>query len=395
MRFINLIVIIAAVVHIPYSSAIVIPNPPEMGAKGYILIDYNSGKVLAASNENVQLAPASLTKLMTAYVVGQEIESERLSWKSSVVVSRKAWSANFPESSKMFIKPGDRVTVKELMLGLIVQSGNDAAVALAEHVAGTEDAFVSLMNGWAKSLGMSNTNFVNSHGLDDQNLLTTPSDMAKLLRAIIRDVPDVYSLYKERSFEWAGIQQYNRNKLLWDKSLNVDGGKTGFTENAGYSLASSALQGRMRLIAIVMGTPSQRARVNESRQLLNYGFRFFETLQVAQSDEVIFTAKVWQGDKDSVPVIFDEDIYITLPRNQAPSLKQEIEIDDSLKAPLNQGAVIGRVIWTIDDREIKVVDVKSAEKVERGSLLKRLKDTIVLWLSELSSKIQSLFGGAL
>ncbi|GMM90688.1 hypothetical protein MTsN2n6_36630 [Vibrio fortis] len=276
-------------------NAVIIPNALVLSAKGYILIDANSGDVLAESDADVQVAPASLTKLMTAYVVGQEIVNGRLAWDTSVEVSRKAWSANFPESSKMFIKPGDDLNVQDLMQGLIIQSGNDAAVALAEHVAGDEIAFVSLMNGWAQSLGMTNTNFINAHGLDGEGIATTPRDMATLLKAVINDVPEVYSLYNKRRFTWNGIEQYNRNKLLWDKTLNVDGGKTGYTEAAGYSLVSSATQGRMRLISVVMGTASAQTRVNESRQLLNYGFRFYDTLQVGKKGEELYRAQVGRG----------------------------------------------------------------------------------------------------
>lgn len=394
MRLTKSLLVLIIAIYSTFSSAMVVLNAPELSAKGYVLMDFHSGEVIASNNENAQLAPASLTKLMTAYVVGREIESKRLFWETNVKISRKAWSANFPESSKMFIKPGDKVTVKELMLGLIVQSGNDAAVALAEHIAGSEGAFVSLMNGWAQSLGMSRTNFINAHGLDGQNILTTPNDMALLLRAIIRDVPVVYSLYNERSFTWAGIQQYNRNKLLWDKSLNVDGGKTGYTENAGYSLASSAEQGRMRLIAVVMGASSPQARVNESRQLLNYGFRFYETVQVARTGEEILSTKVWQGEQDEVPVILGKNIYLTLPRNQVSKLTQEVELNEAIKAPLASGTVIGKVIWSIDGQEIKTEDVQNGEEVAKGSLFKRLKDAFVLWLSGLFVDVQRMFGGA-
>lgn len=389
LLFLSFAVFISSMAH-----AVVIPDPPELSAKGYVLMDFNSGDVLAENNADVKIAPASLTKLMTAYVVGKEIDSGRLTWETPVAVSRKAWSANFPESSKMFIKPGDAVTVKELMLGLIVQSGNDAAVALAEHVAGDEVAFVSLMNGWAQSLGMNNTYFVNAHGLDGEDISTTPRDMALLLKSVIQDVPEVYALYEKRSFSWAGIQQYNRNKLLWDKTLNVDGGKTGYTENAGYSLVSSAIQGKMRLISVVMGTAGSQIRVNESRQLLNYGFRFFETLQVATKDEVIYEAEVWQGNRDSVAVTLEQDLFLTLPRTQAASLNQELELEPNLKAPIAKGETIGKVIWSVDGQEVKSSGVRSAAEVEPGSLFKRLKDAFLLWLSAVIADIGQLFSGA-
>lgn len=375
--------------------AVVVPDPPSLGAKGYLLMDFNSGEVLAESNSQALLAPASLTKLMTAYVVGQEIVNDRLTWETQVEVSPNAWSVKFPDSSKMFIKPGDSVTIKDLMRGLIIQSGNDAAVALAEHVAGSEGAFVSLMNGWAQSLGMSNTNFVNAHGLDGEGIATTPKDMGILLRAIIQQVPEVYALYKERRFTWAGIEQYNRNKLLWDRTLEVDGGKTGFTESAGYSLVSSAVQGRMRLIAVVMGTASPQARVNESRQLLNYGFRFFDTLQTAKSGEVIYEARIWQGESEQVDVVVEDDIFLTLPSNQTDKLQKNLELNERLTAPITKGEVLGQLVWSLDGKTVKIASVVSAQEVKQGSMLKRLKDTFLLWFSSLIDDVKSLFGDAL
>ena len=373
-------------------NAVIIPNAPVLSAKGYILIDANSGDVLAESDADVQVAPASLTKLMTAYVVGQEIVNGRLAWDTSVEVSRKAWSANFPESSKMFIKPGDDLNVQDLMQGLIIQSGNDAAVALAEHVAGDEIAFVSLMNGWAQSLGMTNTNFINAHGLDGESIATTPRDMATLLKAVINDVPEVYSLYNKRRFTWNGIEQYNRNKLLWDKTLNVDGGKTGYTEAAGYSLVSSATQGRMRLISVVMGTASAQTRVNESRQLLNYGFRFYDTLQVGKKGEELYRAGVWKGDVNETSVQFDEDVFITLPRTQVASVEQILELNETLMAPVKVGDAVGEVVWSVEGQPIKRVNVVSADNIEQGTMFKRIKDAVLLWLSSLLQDVKSLVG---
>ncbi|KII76624.1 D-alanyl-D-alanine carboxypeptidase family protein [Vibrio renipiscarius] len=375
------------------SYAVVLPDPPELSAKGYILMDFNSGYVLAGNNVDLKLAPASLTKLMTAYVVGQEMNSGRLLWNSRVDVSQKAWSANFPDSSKMFIKPGDKVTVRELMLGLIVQSGNDAAVALAEHVAGDEVAFVSLMNGWAQSLGMENTQFINAHGLDGEDIATTPKDMALLMRAIIQDVPEVYELYKERSFTWSDIEQYNRNKLLWDRSLDVDGGKTGYTENAGYSLVASALEGKMRFISVVMGTSSPQKRADESKQLLSYGFRFFDTLLVAEKSKEIYQARIWKGESDNLSVTVDNNIYLTLPRSKSSKLIQEIELNEKIIAPVAKGEVVGRVIWSLDGEPVKVVDAVSANEIGEGSVFKRFKDSLIVWMSSLLNDFRNMFGG--
>ena len=236
-----------------FAAPTIIPDPPTLGAKGYILIDYHTGAVLVEKNADKKLNPASLTKLMTAYVAGQEVKSGNISLDDQVRISRKAWAKNFPDSSKMFIEVGTDVPLIDLYRGLIVQSGNDASVAIAEHVAGSEGAFVSLMNSWSQKLGLDNTGYTNPHGLDSDGLYSTPHDIALLSQAIIRDLPDIYSLYSETSYTYNGITQYNRNGLLRDSSLNVDGMKTGYTSGASYSLATSATSGDTRLISVVMG----------------------------------------------------------------------------------------------------------------------------------------------
>lgn len=371
--------------------ALVTPNPPSLNAKGYLLMDYQSGAVLVDGNKDITLAPASLTKLMTAYVVGKEIESGRTTWDSKVAVSENAWSVKFPDSSKMFIKPGDNVTVADLMRGLIIQSGNDAAVALAEHVAGTESGFVALMNQWAATLGMSSTQFINAHGLDGDGIHTTPLDMATLMRRIIEDVPEVYKLYSEKRFVWADIKQYNRNRLLWDNSLNVDGGKTGYTSEAGYSLVSSAVQGPMRLISVVMGTPSQQTRVEASRQLLNYGFRFYETEQLAEADKNEATVRVWKGQQASVQVGFEQDVHATYLRGNNRSLSKETEIYAPLIAPVKQGDIVGSVTWRIGTDEVASEPLIAKSSVEQGSIFKRAWDSVVLWFKSLFSDAKGLW----
>ncbi|MED5503835.1 MAG: D-alanyl-D-alanine carboxypeptidase family protein, partial [Pseudomonadota bacterium] len=307
--------------------AVVTPNPPQLQAKGYVLMDFQSGAIIAEQNARAGLAPASLTKLMTAYVVGTEIKAGRLNWDDKVTVSENAWSAKFPDSSKMFIQPKDEITVANLMRGVIIQSGNDACVALAEHVAGSEGAFVALMNGWADKLSLNDTYFVNSHGLDSEGIQTSPNDMATLMQSIINDVPEVYALYSEKVFKWNKITQYNRNKLLWDKSMDVDGGKTGYTSNAGYSLVSSAKQGKMRLISVVMGTPSKQSRITQSKNLLSYGFRFYDTKQVAKQGEVQASAKVWKGDVSEIDLGFAQDAYLTLPRSLTAGLDKSVVVN--------------------------------------------------------------------
>ncbi|MFV8403879.1 D-alanyl-D-alanine carboxypeptidase family protein [Vibrio harveyi] len=363
--------------------AVVTPNPPQLQAKGYVLMDFQSSAIIAEQNARAGLAPASLTKLMTAYVVGQEIKSGRLQWDDKVTVSENAWSAKFPDSSKMFIQPKDEITVANLMRGVIVQSGNDACVALAEHVAGSEGAFVALMNGWADKLSLNDTYFVNSHGLDSEGIQTSPNDMATLMQSIINDVPEVYALYSEKVFKWNKITQYNRNKLLWDKSMDVDGGKTGYTSNAGYSLVSSAKQGKMRLISVVMGTPSKQSRISQSKNLLSYGFRFYDTKQVAKQGEVQANAKVWKGDVSEIDLGFAQDAYLTLPRSLTAGLDKSVVVNEPLIAPIAKGDVVGKVVWKSDDKTVASYPLVSNQAVEEGSWIGKLWDSLVLWVKSL------------
>ncbi|HDZ3729439.1 TPA: D-alanyl-D-alanine carboxypeptidase [Vibrio harveyi] len=363
--------------------AVVTPNPPQLQAKGYVLMDFQSGAIIAEQNARAGLAPASLTKLMTAYVVGQEIKSGRLQWDDKVTVSENAWSAKFPDSSKMFIQPKDEITVANLMRGVIIQSGNDACVALAEHVAGSEGAFVALMNGWADKLSLNDTYFVNSHGLDSEGIQTSPNDMATLMQSIINDVPEVYALYSEKVFKWNKITQYNRNKLLWDKSMDVDGGKTGYTSNAGYSLVSSAKQGKMRLISVVMGTPSKQSRISQSKNLLSYGFRFYDTKQVAKQGEVQASAKVWKGDVSEIDLGFAQDAYLTLPRSLTAGLDKSVVVNEPLIAPIAKGDVVGKVVWKSDDKTVASYPLVSNQAVEEGSWIGKLWDSLVLWVKSL------------
>ncbi|MHA2825073.1 D-alanyl-D-alanine carboxypeptidase family protein [Vibrio harveyi] len=363
--------------------AVVTPNPPQLQAKGYVLMDFQSGAIIAEQNARAGLAPASLTKLMTAYVVGQEIKSGRLQWDDKVTVSENAWSAKFPDSSKMFIQPKDEITVANLMRGVIIQSGNDACVALAEHVAGSEGAFVALMNGWADKLSLNDTYFVNSHGLDSEGIQTSPNDMATLMQSIINDVPEVYALYSEKVFKWNKITQYNRNKLLWDKSMDVDGGKTGYTSNAGYSLVSSAKQGKMRLISVVMGTPSKQSRISQSKNLLSYGFRFYDTKQVAKQGEVQASAKVWKGDVSEIDLGFAQDAYLTLPRSLTAGLDKSVVVNEPLIAPIAKGDVVGKVVWRSDDKTVASYPLVSNQAVEEGSWIGKLWDSLVLWVKSL------------
>ncbi|MFH4414520.1 serine hydrolase [Vibrio diabolicus] len=360
------------------ASPIVVPDAPQIAAKGYVLMDYHSGKVLAQKEMNTKLSPASLTKMMTSYVIGQELARGNISEDDDVTISKNAWAKNFPESSKMFIEVGTTVKVRDLNRGIIVQSGNDACVAMAEHIAGSEDAFVDLMNAWANTLGMTNSHFANVHGLDNAELYSTPYDMALLGKALIRDVPNEYRVYSEKKFTYNGITQYNRNGLLWDKSMNVDGIKTGHTSNAGYSLVSSATEGQMRLVAVVMGTKDANARKSESKKLLSYGFRFFETVAPHKAGETFVEEKVWMGNKDTVALGLDQDTYVTLPRGEAKNLKASFVLEKELEAPINKGDVVGKLYYQIDGEDIAEYPLMALETVEQGSLFSRMWDYIVL-----------------
>jgi serine-type D-Ala-D-Ala carboxypeptidase (penicillin-binding protein 5/6) len=368
----------AAVSYSVSASPIVVPDAPQIAAKGYVLMDYHSGKVLAEKEMNTKLPPASLTKMMTSYVIGQELARGNISQDDDVVISKNAWAKNFPESSKMFIEVGTTVKVHDLNKGIIIQSGNDACVAMAEHVAGSEDAFVDLMNAWASSIGMKNTHFANVHGLDTDGLYSTPYDMALLGKALIRDVPNEYKIYSQKKFTYNGITQYNRNGLLWDKSMHVDGIKTGHTSHAGYSLVSSATEGNMRLISVVMGTQNTNARKSESKKLLSYGFRFFETVSPHKAGETFINERIWMGNKNTIALGVNQDTYVTLPRGQAKSLKANFVLEKSLEAPISKGDVVGKLYYQLDGKDVAQYPLMALENVDKGSIFSRLWDYIVL-----------------
>lgn len=352
----------------------VIPDAPEVAAKAYVLMDYNSGRVIAENNAYTQLNPASLTKMMTSYVIGQEIKRGNVSPDDEVTVSKNAWSKNFPDSSKMFIEVGKKIKVSELNRGIIIQSGNDACVAMAEHIAGTQGAFVDLMNSWAKQLGMKDSHFENAHGLDAEGHMSTAYDMALLGAALIRDVPNEYKVYKEKSFTFNGITQYNRNGLLWDNSMNVDGIKTGHTSGAGYNLVASATKDGMRLISVVMGTKSESARKAESKKLLNYGFRFYETVTPYKAGDVFVSQNIYYGDTDTVKLGVLTDTPVTIFRGQAKNLKANFELDQDLVAPIAKGKTVGRLYFQLDGKDIAQFPLVTLNEVNEGSWFSKLMD---------------------
>ena len=354
----------------------VTPSAPEVNAKGYILIDYHTGKVLAEGNADTLLAPASLTKVMTSYVVGTEIKNGNIKPEDQVTISENAWAKKYSDSSKMFIEVGATISVNELNRGIIIQSGNDACVAIAEHIAGTEGAFVELMNAHAKRLGMDNTTFSNAHGLPDEAQRTTARDMSKLSVALIRDVPEEYKIYAEKEYVFNGIKQYNRNGLLWDKTLNVDGIKTGHTAEAGYSLITSATKDGMRLVSVVMGTDSAKTREAENKKLLTYGFRFFETFSPYKAGEVFAAQRVWQGDKESINLGVLSETPITLQRGQRKNLKADFKLSQLLVAPIAKGQVVGTLYLKLGEEDIAEFPLVALEDIAEGTIFNRLVDYV-------------------
>lgn len=354
-------------------SAAPLPAPPQLSANSFLLIDTISGEVLAEKNPDERIEPASLTKLMTAYLVASEIKAGTILETDLAIISDFAQSM---PGSRMFIEAGKTVSIGELMRGLIIQSGNDASVALAEHVAASEQGFVSMMNRMAETLGMNNTNFMNASGLPDPDHYTTARDLAIISRRMIQDFPEHYALYSQRSFTYNNIKQNNRNKLLW-RDDSVDGMKTGHTEAAGYCLVASAVRDNMRLISIVLGTASDKTRMAESQRLLNYGFRFFKTERIYEAGEVISEAKIWMGKSEQIPLGVAEDLYVTLPRDAFDTLHSQIELSSYIKAPARIGQELGRSVLTADDQVIGEVPLLALQKVEEGSILVRMKHSIL------------------
>ncbi|MBM69513.1 MAG: serine-type D-Ala-D-Ala carboxypeptidase [Haliea sp.] len=369
-----------------FAQAAIVPAPPQVAAEAYLLIDADTGAVLAEGNADEPRPPASLVKMMTAYVLAGEIESGRVSADDMVTVSRNAWSQNpvFNGSSLMWIEPGKDVSIRDLEHGIIISSGNDATVAVAEHLAGSEEAFADMMNSYAKALGMTNSHFANSHGLPAEGQVVTARDLAKLSAAMINDFPEHYSLYKKREFTYNNIRQYNRNSLLGEDP-SVDGIKTGYTKEAGYGLVASAERDGMRLISVVLGTRSPTARKNETRGLLNYGFRFFETVELFTAEQELAQPRVWKGLQDSVAVGVLEAARVTLPRGQREAMETVVELDTTLVAPIARGDQVGTVRLTQGDDTVFEAPVVALASVEQAGFFARVWDSIRLWFSQLFS----------
>jgi D-alanyl-D-alanine carboxypeptidase (penicillin-binding protein 5/6) len=357
------------------------PDPPEIHASAYILEDFQTGTVLAAKNADEQLPPASLTKIMTSFIAARELASGRISLNDEVPVSVHAWQA---EGSRMFIREGTSVKLGDLLQGIIVQSGNDASIAVAEYIAGSEGAFADMMNQQAQALGMTNTHYMNAEGLPKDGHHSTARDLATLTRALIRDFPEHYKLYSERTFTYNGIEQPNRNRLLW-RDRTVDGVKTGHTDEAGFCLVASALRDGMRLISVVMGTDSDEARMRESQKLLAYGFRYFETPRLYEAGAPLRTAEVWYGDADEVPLGVTDPVYVTIPRGRYNDLKAETDITRIIKAPVAKGDKYGQLRVLLDDKLVAEVPLVAQDAVAEGGFFKRIWQGIYLFFRELLS----------
>jgi D-alanyl-D-alanine carboxypeptidase (penicillin-binding protein 5/6) len=362
----------------------IVPSPPQVAAKAYLLIDAVSGAVLAEHNADQPLPPASLTKMMTSYVLAKEIVEGRVSDSDMVTVSENAWSQNprFNGSSLMWIEPGMDVSIADLQRGIIISSGNDATVAVAEHVAGSEAVFAEMMNANAEALGMVDSYFVNSHGLPHPDHVTTARDLAILAKAMINDHPEQYAIYKEREFTYNDIRQYNRNTLMGEDAT-VDGLKTGYTKAAGYCLVASAERRGMRLISVVLGTTSTRARKNETRSLLNYGFRFYETSILFEAMTELKNPRVWKGQEDYISVGIQDETVLTLPRGKSKNLETIVTLDNELVAPFAAGDAVGTVAVTLDGETVFRGSVVALVAVEPGGFFARLWDIVLMWFAGL------------
>ena len=359
-----------------------IPGVPQIDAESYILIDYNSGKVLAEQNADARRDPASLTKMMTSYVIGQAMKAGKFKETDLVTIGNDAWATGnpvFKGSSLMFLKPGMQVPVSQLIRGINLQSGNDACVAMADFAAGSQDAFVGLMNSYVSALGLKNSHFQTVHGLDAEGQYSSARDMALIGQALIRDVPNEYSNYKEKEFTFNGIRQTNRNGLLWDNSLNVDGIKTGHTDKAGYNLVASATEGQMRLISAVMGGRTFKGRETESKKLLTWGFRFFETVNPLKAGKEFASEPVWFGDNDRASLGVDKDLYLTIPRGRMKDLKASYVLNTTeLHAPLQKNQVVGTINFQLDGKTIDQRPLVVLEEIPEGNFFGKIIDYIKL-----------------
>lgn len=362
-----------------FSTAAQNPPPPALAANAWVLFDHSTGQVLVSHKPDERIEPASLTKLMTAYVTFTALKNGSITLEQEVNVSERAWKQI---GSRMFIEPRHTVTVDELLRGLIIQSGNDASVALAEAIAGSEEAFVVLMNREAARLGMTSTHYTNASGLPDDQHYTTAADLGILASAIVRDFPDFYTLYSQKEYTYNEITQPNRNRLLW-LDETVDGMKTGHTEAAGYCLVSSAVRGPRRLISVVLGTESEAMRAQESLKLLNFGFRFFDTVKLYDNGAAVSQFRIWQGETEQVGVGFLNDFVLSVPKGQADKLEAKLDSRQPLEAPVHKGQEVGTLTLSLDGDKIGTYPVVALEDVPLGGWFSRTWDSVELWIKSL------------
>ena len=363
------------------SAQSLVPKAPKLNLSSYILIEASTNTVIAEFNSDNQIAPASMTKVMSGYVIADQIANGSISLDDKVLISEKAWKTG---GSKMFIEAGKRVSVKDLLSGIIIQSGNDATIAMAEYVAGSEEGFVDFMNAYASEMGLTNSLFQNSTGFSDPNHFTSAKDLAKLTQALINNFPDHYATYKEKEFTFSGIRQLNRNKLLW-RDDSVDGVKTGHTDSAGFCLISSAQRNDMRLIAVVAGSESENERLTASQRLLEYGFRFYATQKLVSQEIKVTTAKVWGGKTNEVALGSSKDIYLTLPRSEFKNIKANYQFNNNLQAPIEIGQMIGSIEFTSNDRVVLSAPLVAIETVEAKGFFGMLWSRLVYWITSLFS----------
>ena len=363
------------------SAQSLVPKAPKLNLSSYILIEASTNTVIAEFNSDNQIAPASMTKVMSGYVMADQIANGSISLDDKVLISEKAWKTG---GSKMFIEAGKRVTVEDLLSGIVIQSGNDATIAMAEYVAGSEEGFVDFMNAYASELGLTNSLFQNSTGFSDPNHFSSAKDLAKLTQALINNFPDHYATYKEKEFTFSGIRQLNRNKLLW-RDDSVDGVKTGHTDSAGFCLISSAQRNDMRLIAVVAGSESENERLTASQRLLEYGFRFYATQKLVSQEIKVTTAKVWGGKTNEVALGSTKDIYLTLPRSEFKNIKANYQFNNNLQAPIEVGQMIGSIEFTSNDRVVLSAPLVAIETVEAKGFFGMLWSRLVYWITSLFS----------
>ena len=350
-----------------------IPKAPKSDVSSYILVDYDSGMVIASKNPDLVLPPASITKIMTSYLAFTELKNKTMGLQDEVLISKNAWQTG---GSKMFIEVGKKVKIQELLHGIITTSGNDASVAMAEHISGNEETFAIYMNQMADSLGMNDTSYANSTGLPDEDLYTTARDISLLSRALIKDFPKEYKLYSQKEYVFNEIKQYSRNKLLYLDDT-VDGIKTGYTKKAGYCLVSSALRGKRRLISVVLGAKSPEQRTNASKALLEYGFRFYESHKVFNAKTSLHEARVYNGDKQTVQVGTKEDVHVAMPRRQLKNIKKKFVIDVNLSAPIVKDEAVGYIAVQLNKKTLTTVKLYAMEDIAEGSLYRKTIDSIL------------------